>query len=78
MREEYISKIVFITDEYDYEFLVMHFTGITNAPSTFQSLMNYIFKPFLRKFMLLFFNDIIIANKSWEGHVQHVGMVLQL
>jgi hypothetical protein len=40
--------------------------------------MNSIFKLFLRKFVLVFFDDILIHNKYWEEHVQHVDRVLQL
>ena len=59
------------------KFFIMPFS-LTNAPSTFQGLMNSIFKPFLSKFVLVFFGDIQIYNKSWKGHIQHVDMVLKL
>jgi hypothetical protein len=77
MKEEDIPKTSFRTHEGHYEFLVMPF-DLCNSPSTFESLMNHVFCPFLYHFVSILFDDILIYKKNWQDHVSHVDQVLQL
>jgi hypothetical protein len=74
MHPDDINKMTFRTHRIHFEFLVMPFS-LTNAPSTFQALMNDVIWPFIRKFVLVFFDDILVFSRSWSEHLHHVKQV---
>jgi hypothetical protein len=50
--------------------------GLTNVSATFQALINDVMRPFLRQFVLVFFDDILIYSQSWSKHLHHVHLIL--
>ncbi|XP_013614992.1 PREDICTED: uncharacterized protein LOC106321225 [Brassica oleracea var. oleracea] len=72
-----VPKTAIRTHDGHYEFLVLPFR-MSNAPATFQSLMIDIFRGYLRKFVLVFFDDILVYSKTPQEHMEHVRIVLDI
>lgn len=75
MKEKDICKTAFRTHKGHYEFFVMSFR-LTNAPSIFQGLMNEVFRPYLKKILMVFY-DILVYGQSEDKHTNHISLVLE-
>ena len=76
MSSTNVSKTEFRTHHGHYEFLVMPF-DLCNAPSSFQATMNFTFTLYLHKFIIVFFDDILIYSRSFSDHLIHLKLTFQ-
>jgi len=76
IRPEDVEKTAFNTKYGQFEFLVMPM-GLCNAPATFQTLMNHIFRDYMDDFVVVYIDDILIFSRNTEDHYKHLDIVLQ-
>ncbi|MBW0466378.1 hypothetical protein O181_006093 [Austropuccinia psidii MF-1] len=67
----------FRTKHGSYEYFVIPF-GLTNAPASFQNLVNDIFYDLLNIYVVVYLDEIMVFSKTEEEHITHVSTVLSI
>jgi hypothetical protein len=77
MNPDDVWKTMFKTKFGLFEWKVMP-SGLTNSPTTFMRLINDIFRAHLGPFVVIYLDDILIFNRTWDTHMRHVRQVLKI
>ena len=77
LKPEDVPKTAFTTPMGLYEFRVLCF-GLTNAPGTFQNIMNDVLRDVINKFVIVYLDDIVVYSKNKAEHYKHLEIVLSL
>jgi hypothetical protein len=75
VAEQDAWKTAFKTKQGLFEWLVMPFQ-LCNATPTFMRVMNYVFRPFIDDFVIVYLDEILVFIGTWDKHVRHVKQVL--
>ena len=51
--------------------------GLSNAPSTFMRLLNHVLRKHIGLFVVVYFDDILVYNRTCDDHVEHVRAVFE-
>ena len=77
ITSEDVPKTAFTTPLGHFQYKVLCF-GLTNAPATFQSVMNRLFAPYIDKFVVVYLDDILVYSRNPEEHLSHLRFVLEV
>jgi hypothetical protein len=75
IAEEDRAKTGFVTKNGHWEWIAMPM-GLTNAPATFQRVMNLILHGLNWKSCLVYLDDIIVFSSTFDEHLERLGQVL--